>query len=109
MKEFNISASQQDASFAFVSLAVIFCCFLSMLLIFVPKVIEVINNPTDKYENKSNTDTGVSKEDEERYQKLLTENDELQRLIAGVRRGNQIVHKRSQLNLHSHSTPLERR
>lgn len=55
-----------------------------MLLIFVPKVIEVINNPTDKFENKSNTDTGVSKEDEERYQKLVSENDELQRLIALV-------------------------
>lgn len=33
-----VIASQQDASFAFMSLAVIFCCFLSMLLIFVPKV-----------------------------------------------------------------------
>lgn len=33
-----VIASQQDASFAFVALAVIFCCFLSMLLIFVPKV-----------------------------------------------------------------------
>lgn len=33
-----VIASQQDASFVFVSLAVIFCCFLSMLLIFVPKV-----------------------------------------------------------------------
>jgi hypothetical protein len=35
---FNLQASQQDASYAFVALAVIFCCFLSMLLIFVPKV-----------------------------------------------------------------------
>lgn len=33
-----VIASQQDASFVFMSLAVIFCCFLSMLLIFVPKV-----------------------------------------------------------------------
>lgn len=33
-----VIASQQDASFVFISLAVIFCCFLSMLLIFVPKV-----------------------------------------------------------------------
>lgn len=33
-----VIASQQDASFAFIALAVIFCCFLSMLLIFVPKV-----------------------------------------------------------------------
>lgn len=30
--------SQQDASFAFVSLAIVFCCFLSMALIFIPKV-----------------------------------------------------------------------
>lgn len=33
-----VIASQQDASFAFVALAIIFCCFLSMALIFVPKV-----------------------------------------------------------------------
>lgn len=33
-----VIASQQDASFAFVALALIFCCFLSMALIFVPKV-----------------------------------------------------------------------
>jgi gamma-aminobutyric acid type B receptor len=37
-----VIASQQDASFAFVALAVIFCCFLSMLLIFVPKVSKII-------------------------------------------------------------------
>ncbi|XP_055388221.1 gamma-aminobutyric acid type B receptor subunit 1 [Condylostylus longicornis] len=77
-----VIASQQDASFAFISLAVIFCCFLSMLLIFVPKVIEVIRHPKDKAESKYNPDSGISKEDEERYQKLVTENDELQRLIA---------------------------
>ncbi|KNC24020.1 hypothetical protein FF38_00223 [Lucilia cuprina] len=77
-----VIASQQDASFAFVALAVIFCCFLSMLLIFVPKVIEVIRHPKDKAESKYNPDSGISKEDEERYQKLVTENEELQRLIA---------------------------
>lgn len=33
-----VIASQQDASFAFVSLAIVFCCFLSMALIFIPKV-----------------------------------------------------------------------
>ncbi|XP_054082789.1 gamma-aminobutyric acid type B receptor subunit 1 [Zeugodacus cucurbitae] len=76
-----VIASQQDASFAFVALAVIFCCFLSMLLIFVPKVIEVIRHPKDKAESKYNPDSGISKEDEERYQKLVTENEDLQRLI----------------------------
>lgn len=37
-----IIASQQDASFAFTALSIIFCCFLSMALIFVPKVNELI-------------------------------------------------------------------
>ncbi|XP_066588340.1 gamma-aminobutyric acid type B receptor subunit 1 isoform X1 [Prorops nasuta] len=77
-----VIASQQDASFAFVALAIIFCCFLSMALIFVPKVIEVIRHPKDKAESKYNPDVGMSKEDEEKYQKLLAENDELQKLIA---------------------------
>ncbi|KAF2884262.1 hypothetical protein ILUMI_21914 [Ignelater luminosus] len=77
-----VIGSQQDASFAFVALAIIFCCFLSMALIFVPKVIEVIRHPRDKAESKYNPDAGVSKEEEERYQKLVNENEELQRLIA---------------------------
>ncbi|KAB0802323.1 hypothetical protein PPYR_04509 [Photinus pyralis] len=77
-----VIGSQQDASFAFVALAIIFCCFLSMALIFVPKVIEVIRHPRDKAESKYNPDAGVSKEEEERYQKLINENEDLQRLIA---------------------------
>ncbi|KAI9575858.1 hypothetical protein GQX74_005630 [Glossina fuscipes] len=97
-----VIASQQDASFVFVALAVIFCCFLSMLLIFVPKVgrheflvlrilrttpvIEIIRHPKDKAESKYNPDSGISKEDEERYQKLVTENEELERLIAQCNR-----------------------
>lgn len=47
-------------------------------------MIEVIRHPKDKAESKYNPDAGVSKEDEERYQKLLKENDDLQRLIAQV-------------------------
>ncbi|KAG5676270.1 hypothetical protein PVAND_006118 [Polypedilum vanderplanki] len=77
-----VIASQQDASYAFVALAVIFCCFLSMLLIFVPKVIEVMRHPHDKAESRFSNDTGISKEDEERYKKLVLENEELQKLIA---------------------------
>ncbi|KAK3920331.1 Gamma-aminobutyric acid type B receptor subunit 1 [Frankliniella fusca] len=76
-----VIASQQDAVFAFVALAVIFCCFLSMALIFVPKVIEVIRHPRDHAESKYNPDVG-SKEDEEKYRKIVQENSELQRLIA---------------------------
>lgn len=43
-----------------------------------------MQNPHDKAESKYNTDVGISKEDEERYQKLLSENEELQRLIVQV-------------------------
>jgi gamma-aminobutyric acid type B receptor len=49
------------------------------------QVIEVIRHPRDKAESKYNPDAGVSKEDEERYQKLLNENEDLQRLITQVR------------------------
>lgn len=48
------------------------------------QVIEIIRHPRDKAESKYNPDVGVSKEDEDRYQKLLVENDELQKLIAQV-------------------------
>lgn len=45
-------------------------------------MIEVIRHPRDKAESKYNPDVGVSKEDEQRYQKLVNENEELQRAIA---------------------------
>ncbi|XP_050520335.1 gamma-aminobutyric acid type B receptor subunit 1-like isoform X1 [Daktulosphaira vitifoliae] len=76
-----VTASQQDASFAFVSLSVIFCCFLSMALIFVPKVIEVIRDPHDKPESKYNPDAGMSKEDEDKYKRLIDENKQLAQKI----------------------------
>lgn len=48
------------------------------------QVIEVLRHPKDKVESKFSNETGISKEDEERYQKLVTENDDLQKLIAQV-------------------------
>lgn len=44
----------------------------------------MIRHPKDKAESKYNPDAGISKEDEERYQKLVTENDDLQKLISQV-------------------------
>lgn len=52
------------------------------------QVIEVIRHPKDKAESKYNPDSAISKEDEERYQKLVTENEELQRLITQVSKSN---------------------
>lgn len=47
-------------------------------------MIEVLRNPKDKPDSKYNPDIGISKEDEERYQKIVSENEELQKLIAQV-------------------------
>ncbi|KAG0717007.1 Gamma-aminobutyric acid type B receptor subunit 1 [Chionoecetes opilio] len=80
-----VISAQQDASFAFVSFAIIFCCFLSMALVFVPKIIEVQRHPAEKVEYQG--EGAPSKEEEERYQKLLKENEDMQRLIAEVERG----------------------
>lgn len=54
-------------------------------------MIEVIRHPMDKAESKYNPDNGISKEDEERYQKLLCENEDLQRLIVQVSYGLFII------------------
>jgi hypothetical protein len=54
-------------------------------LYYVMQVIEVIRHPRDKAESKYNPDVGMTKEDEERYQKLVAENEELQKLISAVR------------------------
>ncbi|XP_069101175.1 gamma-aminobutyric acid type B receptor subunit 1-like [Argopecten irradians] len=40
-----IISNQQDASFAFLALAILLCSFLSMGLIFVPKIVEISRNP----------------------------------------------------------------
>ncbi|XP_035429605.1 gamma-aminobutyric acid type B receptor subunit 1 isoform X2 [Spodoptera frugiperda] len=77
-----VIASQQDAAFAFVSLAIVFCCFLSMALIFIPKVIEVIRHPTERAESGRGSGSGSAPADEERYRELVKENEELQKLIA---------------------------
>ncbi|XP_045204185.2 gamma-aminobutyric acid type B receptor subunit 1-like [Mercenaria mercenaria] len=78
-----IIKSQQDASFAFVALAIILCSFLSLGLIFGPKVIEILRNPKrNQHEIRSLTESVVGKEEEERHQKLLTENGQLQAQIA---------------------------
>lgn len=43
-----------------------------------------MRHPHDKAEARFSNDTGISKEDEERYNKLVLENEELQKLIAQV-------------------------
>ncbi|XP_022239311.1 gamma-aminobutyric acid type B receptor subunit 1-like isoform X2 [Limulus polyphemus] len=77
-----VISSQQDATFAFVALAIIFCSFLSMALVFVPKIIELVRRPKERSDARNLTDTITSKEEEERHQRLLVENEELKRQIS---------------------------
>ncbi|XP_076343552.1 gamma-aminobutyric acid type B receptor subunit 1-like isoform X1 [Tachypleus tridentatus] len=78
-----VISSQQDATFAFVALAIIFCSFLSMALIFVPKIIELVRQPKERTDVRNLTDTITTKEKEERHQYLLVENNDLKRQISG--------------------------
>ncbi|XP_074654114.1 gamma-aminobutyric acid type B receptor subunit 1-like [Tubulanus polymorphus] len=110
-----IIKDQQDASFAFVALAIILCCFLSMGLVFVPKIMDVIRHPNEGMECATLTDSLASREEEERHQRLLAENEELKKQIAQkeekIRENNKCLthrshqqqqqpHQRVRLNVH---------
>ncbi|XP_069138872.1 gamma-aminobutyric acid type B receptor subunit 1-like [Argopecten irradians] len=73
-----IISNQQDASFAFVALAILLCSFLSMGLIFVPKIVEISRNSMKNHlEVRAMSESVASKEEEERHQRLLIENEGL--------------------------------
>ncbi|XP_035709332.1 gamma-aminobutyric acid type B receptor subunit 1 [Folsomia candida] len=76
-----IISSQQDASFAFVALAIIFSSLITMGLVFVPKVIAVWQEGAERSDRSSAPEGGTTKEDEERYGKLLGENETLQQIL----------------------------
>ncbi len=48
------------------------------------QVIEVIRDPHDKPESKYNPDAGMSKEDEDKYKRLIEENKQLAAKIKEV-------------------------
>ncbi|XP_070531823.1 gamma-aminobutyric acid type B receptor subunit 1-like isoform X2 [Ptychodera flava] len=77
-----IIRTQQNATFAFVSLAIIFCCVVTLLLIFVPKVVEIRRNPRESESHSLTGTAAPSKEDEERQQRLSAENEEIKKQIA---------------------------
>ncbi|EEC10249.1 metabotropic GABA-B receptor subtype, putative, partial [Ixodes scapularis] len=91
-----VIGSQQDATFAFVALAIIFCSFLSMALIFVPKIIELVRRPRERADVRSLMDTITSKEEEERHQRLLAENEDLKKQIAEKEEQIQLLNQKLQ-------------
>ncbi len=103
----------QDADFAFASIAIILCCFVSFGLIFLPKILCIIrgrDQPLSSTGNKdrstSNSASGhgsnattqqLSSEDEEKHRKLVQENEQLKALIAEREaRVNELIEKLKQ-------------
>lgn len=77
-----IIRSHQDASFAFVAVAILLSSFLAMGMIFVPKILEYRNDPLDGHEHSSLTNSSICQEEEERHRRLVIENEELKKQIA---------------------------
>lgn len=103
----------QDADFAFASIAIILCCFVSFGLIFLPKILCIIrgrDQPLSSSNNKEHSTTNstgghgsnattqqLSSEDEEKHRKLITENEQLKSLIAEREaRVNELIDKLKQ-------------
>ncbi|CAB4065790.1 GABBR [Lepeophtheirus salmonis] len=76
-----VIGDQQNASFAFVSLANVFCCFLSMALIFVPKIHFIHQHAHDPREKEDDEKKNTA-EQELKYKNILKENEDLQKKIA---------------------------
>lgn len=91
-----------DAHFAFITVTIIFCCFISMALIFIPKISELVRKRGshftfgDSCMNGTFHETMTIAEQEERVKKLSKENDELQAKIA--EKESQIEEVRKQMN-----------
>ena len=87
-----VIGNQQNAAFCFVSLANVFCCYLSMALVFIPKVIFIRQHAHDPREKED--DERETAEQELRYRELLKANEELQRKVADKEQRLAILKKR---------------
>ncbi|XP_072290424.1 gamma-aminobutyric acid type B receptor subunit 1-like, partial [Eucyclogobius newberryi] len=78
-----ILSSQQDASFAFASLAVVFSAYITLVVLFVPKIRRLITRGEWQSEQQDTLKTGSStnNNDEEKSRQLERENRELQKII----------------------------
>ncbi|RWS04643.1 gamma-aminobutyric acid type B receptor subunit 1-like protein, partial [Dinothrombium tinctorium] len=83
-----VISNQTDAHFAFIAFTIIFCCFISMALIFTPKIVELVRKRNAQlafggsHMNGTFHDTLTSQEQEERFQRLTLESEELSSKIA---------------------------
>merc|ERR1711879_315834 len=70
-----VIGNQQNASYCFISLANLFCCYLSMALIFIPKITFIRQHAHDPREKED-------AEQERKYRELLKINEDLQKKVA---------------------------
>uniref|UniRef100_A0A671W5V0 Gamma-aminobutyric acid type B receptor subunit 1 n=1 Tax=Sparus aurata TaxID=8175 RepID=A0A671W5V0_SPAAU len=94
-----ILSSQQDASFAFASLAIVFSAYITLVVLFVPKMRRLITRGEWQSEQQDTLKTGSStnNNDEEKSRQLERENRELQKIIQEVRNITYVT-----LNTHRH-------
>ncbi|XP_077600201.1 gamma-aminobutyric acid type B receptor subunit 1 isoform X2 [Stigmatopora nigra] len=78
-----ILSSQQDASFAFASLAIVFSVYITLVVLFVPKMRRLITRGEWQSDTQEAMKTGSSmnNNDEEKSRQLERENKELQKII----------------------------
>lgn len=80
----NLMRQQANYHYLFVSITIIFCCSLSMILIFIPKVVEYLRRRKRRAAGNAGAtgsniiqDERSSRDDEEQFNKLEKENREL--------------------------------
>uniref|UniRef100_A0A1I7ZV87 G_PROTEIN_RECEP_F3_4 domain-containing protein n=1 Tax=Steinernema glaseri TaxID=37863 RepID=A0A1I7ZV87_9BILA len=80
-----IIRSQADANFAFVSFTVLLCTYMSLGLVFVPKMLHVYRVPYVKDDNTATVGqhllATLTPSEQKRYDQLLAENTDLKRQI----------------------------
>uniref|UniRef100_A0A8C7MSQ5 Gamma-aminobutyric acid type B receptor subunit 1 n=1 Tax=Oncorhynchus kisutch TaxID=8019 RepID=A0A8C7MSQ5_ONCKI len=82
-----ILSSQQDASFAFASLAIVFSVYITLVVLFVPKMRRLITRgewQSDTQETMKTQGSSTNNNDEEKSRQLERENKELQKIIQEV-------------------------
>ncbi|XP_042202554.1 gamma-aminobutyric acid type B receptor subunit 1-like [Callorhinchus milii] len=79
-----IVTSQQDAAFAFASLAVVFSVYITLVVLFAPKIRRLVTRGEWQSEQQDTMKTGSStnNNDEEKSRQLEKENRELEKIIA---------------------------
>ncbi|XP_045078054.1 gamma-aminobutyric acid type B receptor subunit 1-like isoform X2 [Coregonus clupeaformis] len=116
-----ILSSQQDASFAFASLAIVFSVYITLVVLFVPKMRRLITRgewQSDTQETMKTQGSSTNNNDEEKSRQLERENKELQKIIQEKEERvselrNQLVERqalrsrrRPSTATQNHSTPL---